>query len=142
MSNSSSLTRFLEAQNQVYLKALDEIKEGQKRSHWMWFIFPQIKGLGSSEHARFFGIAGLEEAMAYLQHPVLGKHLIEIAGAVLAIQGKLAGEIFAYPDDLKLHSSMTLFSKVENADPVFSKVIDKYFDGVPDAATLRILEKQ
>lgn len=142
MPDNNGLVRFLEAQNHVYLKALEEIKKGQKRSHWMWFIFPQVKGLGSSEHARFFGINDLAEATAYLQHPILGKHLIEITKAVLSISGRPASEIFGYPDDLKLHSSMTLFSKVESADPVFNEVIEKYFDGVLDSGTLKILDKQ
>jgi uncharacterized protein (DUF1810 family) len=139
MAEHKDLVRFLEAQNHVYLKALDEIKNGQKRSHWMWYIFPQIKGLGSSENARFFGIKSLDEATAYVQHPILGKHLIEITKALLTIEGKSASDIFGYPDDLKLHSSMTLFSKVENADPVFNEVIKKYFNGVLDQGTLKIL---
>jgi len=141
MAEHKDLVRFLEAQNHVYLKALDEIKSGQKRSHWMWYIFPQIKGLGSSENARFFGIKSLDEATAYVQHPILGKHLIEITKALLTIEGKSASDIFGYPDDLKLHSSMTLFSKVENADPVFNEVIKKYFNGVLDQGTLKILEQ-
>ena len=141
MAEHKDLVRFLEAQNHVYLKALDEIKSGQKRSHWMWYIFPQIKGLGSSENARFFGIKSLDEATAYIQHPILGKHLIEITKALLNIEGKSVSDIFGYPDDLKLHSSMTLFSKVENADPVFNEVIKKYFNGVLDQGTLKILEQ-
>jgi uncharacterized protein (DUF1810 family) len=141
MAEHKDLVRFLEAQNHVYLKALDEIKSGQKRSHWMWYIFPQIKGLGSSENARYFGIKSLDEAAAYVQHPILGKHLIEITKALLTIEGKSASDIFGYPDDLKLHSSMTLFSKVENADPVFNEVIKKYFNGGLDQGTLKILEQ-
>jgi uncharacterized protein (DUF1810 family) len=139
MAEHKDLVRFLEAQNHVYLKALEEIKNGQKRSHWMWYIFPQMKGLGASENARFFGIKSLDEATAYVQHPILGKHLIEITKALLTIEGKSASDIFGYPDDLKLHSSMTLFSKVENADPVFNEVIKKYFNGVLDQGTLKIL---
>jgi uncharacterized protein (DUF1810 family) len=141
MAEHKDLVRFLEAQNHVYLKALEEIKNGQKRSHWMWYIFPQMKGLGSSENARFFGIKSLDEATAYVQHPILGKHLIEITKALLTIEGKSASDIFGYPDDLKLHSSMTLFSKVENADPVFNEVIKKYFNGGLDQGTLKILEQ-
>jgi uncharacterized protein (DUF1810 family) len=141
MAEHKDLVRFLEAQNHVYLKALEEIKNGQKRSHWMWYIFPQMKGLGSSENARFFGIKSLDEATAYVQHPILGKHLIEITKALLTIEGKSASDIFGYPDDLKLHSSMTLFSKVENADPVFNEVLKKYFNGVLDQGTLKILEQ-
>jgi uncharacterized protein (DUF1810 family) len=141
MDDNYKLIRFLEAQNQVYLKALFEIKKGQKQSHWMWYIFPQLAGLGSSENARYFSITGLAEATAYLQHPILGKHLLEITEAVLAINGKSASDIFGYPDDLKLHSSMTLFSLAKNTNPVFTKVIDKYFDDLPDRRTLELLDK-
>jgi uncharacterized protein (DUF1810 family) len=142
MEDNYKLIRFLEAQNQVYLKVLSEIKKGQKQSHWMWFIFPQLVGLGSSENARYFGITHLGEAKAYLQHPTLGKHLIEISKAVLAINGKSASDIFGYPDDLKLHSSMTLFSTVENTDPIFSEVINKYFGGLLDSQTIELLENK
>lgn len=140
MEDNYKLIRFLEAQNQVYLKALSEIKGGRKQSHWMWYIFPQLTGLGSSENARYFGITNLGEAEAYLQHPTLGKHLIEITKALLAIKGKSASDIFGYPDDLKLHSSMTLFSLVENTDPVFNEVINIYFGGLLDSRTLELLE--
>jgi uncharacterized protein (DUF1810 family) len=136
------LIRFLEAQNQMYLTALSEVKKGSKRSHWMWFIFPQVKGLGTSETARYFGLNGICEATEYLKHPVLGKHLIEISQALLALEGKRANEVFGSPDDLKLRSCMTLFAAVEDANPIFSQVLDKYFDGQPDALTLSILEKQ
>lgn len=136
------LIRFLEAQNQMYLTALSEVKSGSKISHWMWFIFPQIKGLGSSENARYFGLNGVSEATDYLMHPVLGRHLIEISQALLALEGKTANHIFGTPDDLKLRSCMTLFAAVENSNPVFTQVLDKYFDGDPDALTLSILENQ
>jgi len=142
MEDNYKLIRFLDAQNQVYLKALSEIKAGRKQSHWMWYIFPQLTGLGSSENARYFGITNLGEAAAYLQHPTLGKHLIEITKALLAIKGKSASDIFGYPDDLKLHSSMTLFSLVENTDPVFNEVINKYFRGLLDSHTLELLENR
>lgn len=135
------LLRFLEAQNQMYLAALSEIRQGSKRSHWMWFIFPQVKGLGRSETARYFGINGISEAAEYLQHPVLGRHLIEISYALLQVEGKTAHQIFGSPDDLKLRSCMTLFAAVKNTDPVFRQVLDKYFDSQPDALTLSILEK-
>lgn len=137
--HDNDLRRFLDAQNQAYLKALSEIKNGQKRSHWMWYIFPQLRGLGYSETAQFYGIKDLSEATAYLAHPVLGKHLIEIASAVLHIKGKTAIEIFGSPDDLKLHSSMSLFSRVDDADLVFQQVLDAYFDSKPDENTLRLL---
>ena len=141
MNENIALTRFLDAQNQTYLKALAELRNGKKESHWMWFVFPQIKGLGFSETAKFYGIADLEEAEAYLAHPLLGKHLIEISEALLKIEGKTATEIFSTPDDMKLRSSMTLFSKVANANPVFGKVLAKYFRGIQDDFTQEILEK-
>jgi len=136
------LIRFLEAQNQMYLTALTEVKKGSKKSHWMWFIFPQVKGLGTSETARYFGLNGISQATEYLKHPVLGRHLVEISQALLALEGKTANQIFGTPDDLKLRSCMTLFAAVENSNPVFSRVLEKYFNGQPDALTLSILEKQ
>ncbi|MDV6167123.1 DUF1810 domain-containing protein [Flavobacterium sp. DG1-102-2] len=133
------LVRFLEAQNQMYLTALTEIKKGSKKSHWMWFIFPQLEGLGSSENARYFGIKGMDEARQYLKHPVLGKHLIEISNALLEVKGKTALEILGSPDNLKLRSCMTLFATLEDTDPVFKQVLEKYFEGIPDRLTLSIL---
>lgn len=137
----TELSRFLDAQNHVYLKALSELENGRKESHWMWYIFPQIKGLGHSDNAKFYGISSLKEAIAYLAHPVLGKHLIEITSVVLHIKDKSANEIFGSPDDLKLRSCMTLFSNVAGADPVFQQVLDKYFDSKPDERTLQLLKK-
>ena len=141
MEINNQLTRFLEAQNQVYLKALAEIKNGRKESHWMWFIFPQLKGLGSSTTAEFYGINDLDEAESYLHHPVLGKHLVEISEVLLTLGNKTATQIFGAPDDLKLLSSMTLFSNVKNASPVFEHVIEKYFNGLPDERTLQLILK-
>lgn len=141
MTKNKELSKFLEAQNQLYLKALAEIKNGQKVSHWMWFIFPQIKGLGRSEMAQRFAINDLEEATAYLEHPVLGKHLVEISKKLLNLQGKTATQIFGTPDDMKLRSSMTLFSQVENTDPVFQEVLDRYYNGVADNKTLQTLQE-
>lgn len=141
MNENKGLTRFLDAQNQMYLKALAEVRNGQKESHWMWFVFPQIKGLEFNETAKFYGIADLEEAEAYLAHPVLGKHLIEISEALLNVDGKTATEIFGTPDDMKLRSSMTLFSKVHNASPVFIEVLQKYFHGMQDTYTEELLEQ-
>lgn len=140
MEDKYKLTRFLDAQNQVYLNALSEIRKGRKQTHWMWFIFPQLKGLGKSSTANHYGITGLSEASAYLQHPVLGKHLIQISNLLLELQGKTASDIFSSPDDMKLHSSMTLFSLVEGTDQVFKEVLDKYFDGKQDDRTLSILQ--
>ena len=141
MNTYTELIRFLEAQNQVYLKALSEIKKGKKDTHWMWYIFPQLKGLGSSETAQYYGIKDWNEATAYLQHPILGPHLIEISSAVLQLEEKTAAEIFGTPDDLKLRSCMTLFATVENADPVFESVLEKYFNSIPDQQTLELLNR-
>jgi uncharacterized protein (DUF1810 family) len=141
MNENKDLVRFLEAQNQMYLKALDEVRNGKKQSHWMWFIFPQMKGLGFSDMAKFYGITDLEEGSAYLAHPVLGKHLIEISEALLQVQDKSATEIFGTPDDMKIRSSMTLFSKVKNTSPVFSEVLQKYFQGIEDEYTIELLEE-
>ena len=140
MNTNTELIRFLEAQNQVYLKALSELKEGKKDTHWMWYIFPQLKVLGSSETALFYGINDWNEATTYLQHPVLGQHLIEISLVVLQLEGKTATEIFGTPDDLKLCSCMTLFASVENTHPVFSSVLEKYFNGIPDERTVELLK--
>ena len=136
----SDLKRFLTAQERDYTRALVEIKNGRKQSHWMWYIFPQIAGLGFSETARFYAINNLEEAHDYLNHPVLGNRLIEITSALLPINGKTATQIFGSPDDLKLRSSLTLFNSVANADPVFQAVLDKYYGGLPDPKTLALIK--
>lgn len=137
-----NLSRFLEAQNHSYLKALSEIKNGQKESHWMWYVFPQLTGLGKSDTAKYYAIGGLEEAQAYASHPVLGKHLVEISEALLAIDGKSALEMFGSHDDLKLRSSMTLFASLENTDTIFNKVLEKYFGGEKDRMTLQLIDKK
>jgi uncharacterized protein (DUF1810 family) len=136
------LERFVRAQEGVYEQASAELRSGRKRTHWMWFIFPQIKGLGSSEMAVRYAISSLEEAKAYLEHPVLGDRLRECAGIVVGLKGRTAEEIFGYPDDLKFHSSMTLFAKaaeISEEDLVFSQALDKYFDGREDAGTVQRL---
>ena len=135
------LNRFLRAQEGVYERALSELKNGQKRTHWMWFIFPQIDGLGYSPMAKRYSIKSLEEARQYLDHPVLGKRLLECTLAVVALKGGSASEIFGYPDDLKFKSSMTLFEKIAGAGTVFSSALDKYCHGKRDVTTLRLLEK-
>ncbi len=135
------LHRFLSAQEGVYERALAELKDGRKRTHWMWFIFPQIDGLGYSPTARRYSIKGIEEARQYLNHPVLGKRLLECTEAVVALKGGSASEIFGYPDDLKFESSMTLFEKIAGSDSVFSSALDRYCQGERDVATLRLLEK-
>jgi uncharacterized protein (DUF1810 family) len=133
-----SLDRFVDAQRDVYADALAEIKAGRKRSHWMWFVFPQIVGLGSSPTARRYAVSGPEEAKAYLDHPVLGPRLTEISRALLAVEGRSAEQIFGYPDDLKLRSSMTLFARVAEDPAVFEAVLERYYDG-PDQRTLDLL---
>lgn len=135
------LNRFVQAQEGVYPRALEEMRRGQKRSHWMWFVFPQIDGLGYSSTARFYAIKGKDEAKAYLRHPLLGKRLLECCEALLKIQDKSAAEIFGYPDDLKLRSSMTLFASVSEAGSLFSRVLDQYYDSQPDERTLDLLKE-
>lgn len=136
------LKRFLDAQNQVYLRALNEITNGQKMTHWMWYVFPQLRGLGSSETSNAYGIADIEEACLYMQHPILGTHLIAISNALMAINGKTAEEIFGHIDALKLRSCMTLFANVQMANPIFEKVLDKFFGGIPDKRTLEMIGKK
>jgi len=135
------LNRFLVAQEGVYERALAELKKGRKRTHWMWYIFPQIDGLGYSPTAKRYAIKSTEEARQYLDHPVLGKRLLECAEAVVALRGGSASEIFGYPDDLKFKSSMTLFEKVAGTGSVFSSALESYCKGERDAATLRLIEK-
>src|SRR5262245_53651240 len=120
------LQRFLIAQEPDYAQALAEIKAGRKRTHWLWYIFPQLDGLGFSETARYFGIKSIEEAKAFLDHPALGARLRECAEAALAIQGRTATEVFGSPDDLKLRSSATLFASVSEPGSVFERVLEKY----------------
>jgi uncharacterized protein (DUF1810 family) len=137
MSDRYNLERFVEAQAGIMEQVCAELRAGQKRSHWMWFVFPQIRGLGSSEMATRYAISGREEARAYLDHPVLGPRLPECAGIVVGLEGKSAEEIFGYPDDLKFHSSMTLFAEVEGpSERVFHKALKKYFGGKTDQGTL------
>ena len=133
------LARFTTAQEGVYNRALAEIRAGDKRSHWMWFIFPQIDGLGFSSTTKQFAIKSPEEASEYLAHPVLGQRLRECAEAVLAVEGRSAHEIFGSPDEMKLKSCMTLFETVAGRDSVFGRVLDKFYQGQRDAKTLAIL---
>lgn len=135
----SDLNRFLEAQENDYADALAEIKAGRKRTHWMWYIFPQIDGLGVSSTAKFYAIRDLNEAREYFEHPVLGARLIEISEAVLNIENKTAYEILGSPDDLKLKSSMTLFAALDETNAVFQKVLDKYYGGEKDLRALQII---
>ena len=134
-----NLNRFVRAQEHDYAPALAEIRSGRKRTHWMWYIFPQLDGLGFSETARRYAIRSLDEARAYLDHPVLGPRLVECAEAVLAVQGRSAREIFGSPDDVKLRSCATLFAEVSAEGSVFHRLIRAYFGGAPDGRTLTLL---
>jgi uncharacterized protein (DUF1810 family) len=131
------LERFVAAQDAggTYARAVDELRRERKTSHWMWFVFPQIAGLGRSTTSRLYAISSLAEAQAYLQHPVLGPRLRECARIVAAAQGRTADQIFGGIDARKLHSSMTLFLRAEPSEAVFQQVLERYFDGLPDAAT-------
>ncbi len=141
MSTETGLDRFIKAQDHNYADALQEIKSGRKTTHWMWYVFPQIAGLGTSETAKFYAIKDMEEATAYLQHPVLGKRLIEISEAMLQLPGNDPYKILGSPDDMKLQSSMTLFGALPNANTVFQQVLDKYYGGKKDNRTLDIVSK-
>ncbi|MBR4472897.1 MAG: DUF1810 domain-containing protein [Oscillospiraceae bacterium] len=137
----ADLSRFLKAQEGDYERALSEIRSGRKRSHWMWYIFPQIQGLGFSSTAQYYAIRDLQEAKDYLQHPVLGPRLKEISSALLELEGLSASEIFGYPDDLKLRSSMTLFRMADLDCPIFLEVLEKYYNGEPDFRTVELAAK-
>jgi len=139
MDDFHDLQRFVEAQNPVYRQVCTELAAGAKASHWMWFVFPQLKGLGRSAIAQHFGIASRTEAEAYWGHPVLGPRLKECSELVLALRGTTALQIFGSPDDLKFRSSMTLFSRVAPGEPVFTLAVDKYFGGDWDDRTLELL---
>jgi uncharacterized protein (DUF1810 family) len=134
-----NLSRFLLAQEDDHEQALAEIRSGRKQSHWMWYIFPQIDGLGSSSTAKLYAIKSAAEAVAYLAHPVLGPRLVECAEAVLRVDGRSAFEIFGSPDDLKLKSSATLFAHVSTGASVFDRLLEKYFYGERDGRTLSLL---
>jgi uncharacterized protein (DUF1810 family) len=131
----SDLGRFERAQRSTYASAVEELRAGRKRSHWMWFVFPQIAGLGRSATAREFAISSLDEARAYLAHPVLGPRLRESAGIVAGLSGRSAEEVFGPIDAMKLRSSMTLFARAAPDEPVFAQVLDRYFGGVADEQT-------
>lgn len=139
MNDPHDLNRFLRAQEGDYERALAEISAGRKRSHWMWYIFPQFAGLGSSATSQRYAIKSAAEARAYLDHPVLGPRLRACAEALLAHEGESAEAIFGFPDDRKLKSCATLFAAVSPAASIFHRLLEKYFDGEEDAATLRFL---
>nr|WP_315200610.1 DUF1810 domain-containing protein [uncultured Flavobacterium sp.] len=139
MADSANLMRFLDAQNKMYLTAFSEIEKGKKETHWMWFIFPQIKGLASSGTARYYAIENIKEAEEFLGHPILGRHLIEITALLLRLKHKSAEAVFGELDALKLRSSMTLFALAKNTNPVFKEVLDVFFFGQSDSLTLSII---
>lgn len=139
MTDNYHLQRFLDAQDHVYDAVLDELRAGIKSSHWMWYVFPQITGLGHSGMAQTFAISSLEEAKAYLQHPVLCPRLRECTQLVLNVDGHSAEQIFGYPDNLKFRSCLTLFTTATTENKVFKEALLKYFDGKPDTVTLDIL---
>ncbi|HEV2462487.1 MAG TPA: DUF1810 domain-containing protein [Acidobacteriaceae bacterium] len=134
-----NLDRYIEAQRGLFEQACSELRRGRKVGHWMWFVFPQIAGLGASAMSQRYAIQSLDEARAYLAHPVLGPRLREICGIVLGVQDRGVEEIFGYPDDMKFRSSMTLFARAAADDGMFVEVLRKYFGGMEDDTTLRIL---
>ena len=135
----SDLSRFIKAQETDYERALSEIRSGHKRSHWIWYIFPQISGLGFSSTAQYYAIKDRKEAEEYLKNDLLRERLVEISEALLLLESNDAGEVMGYPDDLKLRSSMTLFHEVAPETEVFQKVLDKFFEGKPDQKTIELL---
>jgi len=137
----NSLDRFIDAQQPKYDIALAEIKNGKKESHWMWYVFPQIKGLGTSETAKFYALEDIDETIAFYSHPVLGKRLLEISAALLQLASNDANKIMGSPDDIKLRSCMTLFNSLPNTNPVFKLVLDKFYNGKEDDATLQIVNQ-
>jgi uncharacterized protein (DUF1810 family) len=140
-SQDFELIRFVNAQENIYPQVIAELRNGRKQSHWMWFIFPQIDGLGTSPTAKRYSIKSAEEAIAYLNHPLLGKRLLECFAILMEIQGKTAEEIFGYPDYLKLQSSVTLFSIVNPQEEIFAQVLEKYYKNKKDQRTIDLLNK-
>ncbi len=139
MNDIYLLQRFLDAQEAVYPDVVKELRQGRKESHWMWYIFPQVKGLGKSYISQKYALGSLDEATAYVQHPILGNRLYECTEIVVSTEGSTVKQIFGYPDYLKFHSSMTLFSQVENHNPLFDSALKKYFDNKKDQLTLDTL---
>ena len=142
MNSESSLQRFLTAQENIYEAVCTELKAGNKTTHWMWFIFPQLEGLGQSVMAKQYAINSKTEALEYLNHPVLGTRLLECAGLMLAAKGKSAFEILGTPDDLKFRSCMTLFEAVASDEPVFTQALAKFYGGKPDPRTVELLHRK
>lgn len=140
--NINSLDRFIEAQKQIYEIALKEMKNGKKQTHWMWYVFPQLRGLGKSNISYIYGINGIDEAKEYLSHPLLSKRLVEISIAMLEHKGKAAHEILGNIDCMKLHSSMTLFAYISEQDSVFHQVLDCFYNKELDEQTLKLINKE
>jgi uncharacterized protein (DUF1810 family) len=140
MSDPYDLQRFVDAQESVIDDVRAELSAGRKRTHWMWFVFPQIAGLGHSAMAQHYAISSREEARAYLAHPVLGARLVELTRIVNGVQGRSVSDIFGYPDDMKFHSSMTLFAHTADDADVFNEALRRYFEGRADEATLSRLQ--
>ncbi len=140
MSDSFDLQRFVQAQQDCYSTVLAEINNGKKRSHWIWFIFPQFIGLGHSPAASLYAIKSLAEARAYLAHPVLGARLVQCAQALLNLNGQSARDILGWPDDLKLRSSATLFAQISEPDSVFHQLLKKYYQNEADSITLKLIQ--
>jgi len=134
-----NLQRFVDAQEASFTSALAELKQGRKRGHWIWFVFPQLKGLGHSANSEFYGISGLAETATYLKHPVLGPRLIECVQAVNSVERRSATEIFGEVDAMKFRSSLTLFAKAASSEPVFTQALQKYFNGEFDPVTMSVL---
>jgi uncharacterized protein (DUF1810 family) len=141
MRKESNLQRFLDAQETDYAIALAEVRKGRKHSHWMWYIFPQIQGLGYSSTSQFYALKDLQEAQAYLEHPLLGSRLVGICQELYKLESQDARAIFGSPDDLKLKSSMTLFSALPNTNAIFQSILDKFYQGNKDVKTLQIINK-
>lgn len=142
MADPFNLQRFVNAQAPVYRTVLDELRVGCKESHWMWFVFPQHHELGQSSMAKRYGITSLAQAQAYMAHPILGPRLVECCELLLAVKGKSAFDILGTPDDMKLKSCVTLFRAAQNAVPVWDRVLQRFYGGQPDRATLEILQRQ
>jgi uncharacterized protein (DUF1810 family) len=136
-----SLKRYITAQEPKYATALSEIKKGKKESHWMWYVFPQIKGLGKSDTAKLYALKDINETIAFIEHPILGARLLEISNALLQLSSSNANEIMGSPDDMKLKSCMTLFNALHVTNPVFKLVLDKFYGGEEDVATLEIIKQ-
>ena len=141
MGQKHTLNHFLSAQQSIYPQVLKELRNAKKTTHWIWFIFPQIEGLGHSSTAKYYSIKSIDEANKYLAHPILRERLLECANIILKLDGKSADEIFGYPDNLKLRSCMTLFNFVAPEEKVFADILKKYFAGESDEQTISILQK-